>query len=171
MSRLRVVFILLICLSCQACSSFAFWGRRQQHLQSTSSASQTPTSCSITRSATTTASSISSLNTTADEVHNTTTTNIERGKLLPSSEGDIKAKDLYSAYTEVQAEYQERAFADVNWKILNRKDDVEVAMLQHPDDPSCPYVRMKAIIPVPVEECWNFLLVSRWDETMPRMGK
>jgi hypothetical protein len=42
-------------------------------------------------------------------------------------------------------------------------------MMEHPSDPLCPYVKMEAILPVSVQDCWNFLLLDRWDETMPKM--
>ena len=42
-------------------------------------------------------------------------------------------------------------------------------MLQHEDDPTCPYVRMQAVLPVPVQDCWEFLRVANWDRTMPIM--
>ena len=46
---------------------------------------------------------------------------------------------------------------------------ISVSMMEHPSDPLCPYVKMETILPVPVQDCWNFLLVDRWDETMPKM--
>ena len=84
----------------------------------------------------------------------------------------LSPPELFSAYREIQSEYQAKAFGqDVRnqWKILNRQAGVEVAILQHPDDPTCPYVRIKGRFPVPVQECWNFLLIDNWDKNMPRM--
>jgi len=124
---------------------------------------------SVAAAAATTAAAID-----AGASHDATTSvpKFERGKVL--GDGPITAEVLYGAYKDVQRDYADRAFHNPNWKVLNRKKDeehgdVEVAMLQHPSDPNCPYVRMKATMPVSVQECWNFLLVERWDETMPRM--
>ncbi|VEU34309.1 unnamed protein product [Pseudo-nitzschia multistriata] len=70
---------------------------------------------------------------------------------------------------------QWRVLATVNpnkGKNTNTEHDDElivVSMLEHPSDPLCPYVKMETVIPVPVEKCWNFLSLDRWDETMPRM--
>ncbi len=89
----------------------------------------------------------------------------QRGKTLSSP---ILAHDLYQAYRELQSEYQTKA-AKGDWKLLYEKEGVEVCLLQHPEDPTCPYVRMKGIFPVPVEECWNFLSLSNWDTSMPKM--
>ena len=46
---------------------------------------------------------------------------------------------------------------------------IRVFMLEHPSDPLCPYVKMETVIPMPVEKCWDFLSLDRWDETMPKM--
>lgn len=84
----------------------------------------------------------------------------------------FRESDLVEAYRLVQRDYQEKAFGARNrlsWKLLNEKDGVTVSMLQHPDDPSCPYVQMKAVMPVSVQDCWDFLRVDKWDESMPKM--
>lgn len=91
----------------------------------------------------------------------------QRGKHLSSP---IDARDLYQAYREIQSDYKNKAFGrERDWKSLNQKNGVEVSMLEHPEDPTCPYVRMKGIFPVSVEECWNFLSLSNWDYSMPKM--
>jgi hypothetical protein len=92
---------------------------------------------------------------------------LERGKVIGST---VTADDLYSAYKEIQQDYHEKAFSSNQpWKILNQKDGVEIAMLQHPSDPTCPYVRMTAIMPTSIQHCWNFLKLDHWNETMPKM--
>jgi len=90
----------------------------------------------------------------------------ERGKLLTNP---IDAKDMYEAYKDVETDYQAKAFSSTKWKILHKKSGVEIAILQHPSDKTCPYVRMKGIIPVSPQECWNFLRISEWDRSMPKM--
>jgi hypothetical protein len=91
----------------------------------------------------------------------------ERGKLLPHTPN---ASELYDAYKSIQSEYQTKAFQDTNqWRVLNTDDDVVVSILHHPTDPTCPYVKMEGTIPVPVQQCWNFLGVERWDKNMPKM--
>jgi len=93
---------------------------------------------------------------------------LKRGKLMGDS---FDAKDLYQAYTEIQSEYYQRAFFadEKSWKILNDKDGVQVAMMQHAEEPNCPYVRLTAILPTPMEKCWEFLKLSNWGTTMPKM--
>jgi hypothetical protein len=92
---------------------------------------------------------------------------LERGKVIGSA---VAADDLYKAYKEIQQDYHEKAFSpNQPWKILNQKDGVEIAMLQHASDPTCPYVRMTAVMPTSVQHCWNFLKLDHWDETMPKM--
>jgi hypothetical protein len=95
----------------------------------------------------------------------------KRGKFVGDS---FDAQDLYDAYEEIKLEYHSRAFgaATTNkseWRVLTRKQDVEVSLMEHPSDPNCPYVKMVAVIPTSVQDCWNFLLLERWDETMPKM--
>jgi hypothetical protein len=91
----------------------------------------------------------------------------ERGKLLPNIPN---AHDLYDAYKSIQSEYQEKAFHNENqWKVLRSAEDVTVSILHHETDPSCPYVKMEGIMPVPVQQCWNFLNIEKWDKNMPKM--
>ena len=91
-----------------------------------------------------------------------------RGKVL--TPGPLHMDDLYQAYREIQTSYQNKTLGASNdWKVLNVKDGVEVAILEHEGDPTCPYVRMRATLPVPVQDCWDFLRVDNWDRTMPLM--
>jgi len=89
-----------------------------------------------------------------------------RGKLLPDPPSP---KDLYEAYFEIQQDYERKAFHNEQWEVLNDKHNVKVSMLRHPQDPSCPYVKMEGRIPVPVEECWEWLRVDDWQRTMKVM--
>lgn len=91
---------------------------------------------------------------------------LERGKNIGRL---VTSKELYQAYQEIQHEYHEKAFGKKDWKILNQKDGIEIALLHHESDPSCPYVRMSAVIRTPVTDCWNFLKLANWDKTMPKM--
>jgi hypothetical protein len=91
----------------------------------------------------------------------------ERGRLL---DGDRPTPEsMYEAYRELELDYHEKAFRSKDWKTLNRKDGVEISILQHPSDPTCPYVKIHAILPVSVQDCWNFLLLANWDDSMPKM--
>jgi hypothetical protein len=112
-------------------------------------------------------SSLHTINTTRAGFATTTTTTtapLSRGKHIGLT---FQAKDLYQAYREIQQDYQERAFsAKTPWTILTQHDGVQVALLEHPTDPLCPYVRLSATIPVPVADCWEFLQLDNWDETM-----
>lgn len=90
----------------------------------------------------------------------------ERGKVLPNPANE---RDLYDAYVDIQSDYESKAFHSADWKVLNSNNDVQVSILQHPDDPTCPYVKMQGIIPVPVGACWDFLRIEDWDRNMPKM--
>jgi hypothetical protein len=103
----------------------------------------------------------------APEVLHPSKGNPERGKLVASP---IDPADLFEAYRDIQRGYYSKAFGRENeWKTLHEKDGVEVSLLEHPDDPTCPYVRMKGLFPVSVKECWDFLRVSNWERSMPKM--
>ena len=91
---------------------------------------------------------------------------VQRGKLLSHP---FEVNEMYQTYREIQANYLNKTLNSTDWKVLNVKDGVEVAILEHEEDPTCPYVRMRATMPVPVQDCWDFLRVSNWDRTMPLM--
>ena len=91
----------------------------------------------------------------------------ERGQVLQH----LTPHNMCDAYRAIQRDYQAKAFAPSaqQWQLLSQKDGVQVSLLHHPSDPNCPYVQMTGIIPASVQDCWNFLLVSAWDTTMPKM--
>ena len=98
----------------------------------------------------------------------------ERGKLLPAANSKQEgiAKEMFEAYQELQEDYHVKAFHPSHqqrWKKLNEKDGAKVSLLEHESDPSCPYVRMEAIIPTSVASCWDFLSIHNWDWSMPKM--
>lgn len=107
-----------------------------------------------------------------------TTAPPKRGTIL---EENFDERDLHRAYEEVKNEYLEKAFGnDTAWKLLatlnpnkkkNDDDDetIKVSIMEHPSDPLCPYVKMETILPIPVKDCWDFLSLDKWDETMPKM--
>eukprot|EP00977_Amphora_coffeiformis_P001415 scaffold287_cov173-Amphora_coffeaeformis.AAC.29 len=90
----------------------------------------------------------------------------KRGKVLTNP---LDVNDMYEAYREIRANYYNKTRFSTSWKVLNVKDGVEVAILEHEEDLNCPYVRMQAVLPVPVEECWDFLRVDNWHWSMPKM--
>ena len=56
------------------------------------------------------------------------------------------------------------------WKTLRETEDgIQVSKLNHPEDPSSPYVRMSAIMPGSVQTNWNFLGMDTWNTTMPKL--
>jgi hypothetical protein len=55
------------------------------------------------------------------------------------------------------------------WKVLHSANDIEVSIKPHPVDASCPYVKMKARIPVPVSAVWDYLRIENWDRSMKTM--
>lgn len=90
-----------------------------------------------------------------------------RGKFVGDT---FDAKDLYEAYKEVETEYHTKAFRDAaDWRVLASRQEVEVSMMEHPSDPNCPYVKMVAVIPASVQECWSWLSLSNWPKNMPKM--
>jgi hypothetical protein len=96
---------------------------------------------------------------------------IQRGKPISH---EVKAEELYMAYQDIREEYKQRAtseeYAD-KWDILraSANGDTVISMLQHPDDASCPYVRMQATLPGDRQDVWSFLELDNWSETMPKM--
>jgi hypothetical protein len=101
---------------------------------------------------------------------------LERGKFL---QYPFEADQVYRVYKELQQDYRSKAFLNDNsnddnssnnhWKTLVDRGDVQVAIMPHTSDPTCPYVRMQAVIPVSVERCWDFLSVSNWARNMPKI--
>ncbi len=102
-----------------------------------------------------------------------------RGKVLGEP---FDEHDLLKAYEEIKSEYHQKAFQEEisdDWKLLstmkpdkNCDDDdeiIRISMLEHPSDPLCPYVKMETVMPLSLEDCWNFLSLDKWDETMPKM--
>lgn len=113
-----------------------------------------------------------------------------RGKVL---EERFDEHDLLQAYEEIKSEYHQKAFGgsasfedgelseeDTGaWKLLttmnpNKRSDnqdeiIRISMMEHPSDPLCPYVKMETVMPVSLENCWNFLSLDKWDATMPKM--
>jgi hypothetical protein len=99
-------------------------------------------------------------------ISSTASRQIQRAKNL--SEG-FDIEELYEAYREIETTYLNKTLTSSDWKVLNVNDGVEVSLLNHEDDPTCPYVRMQAIFPVPVQDIWDFLRVPNWDSSMPKM--
>lgn len=93
-----------------------------------------------------------------------------RGKKI---DGNVKASDLAKAYHEIKTEYANLAIHSSNshnWQILSKHSDGStVSLLEHPTDVSCPYVRMTSIMPGTIQEVWNFLDLSNWESSMPKM--
>lgn len=114
---------------------------------------------------------------------------IERGIKV----NDLGVEELYNAYKSIQDEYSKKAFqcesestsyssslsrkkmnkydqCNGKWRLIKSTNDgVEVSMLNHPSDPTCPYVKMEAIMPGSLQDVWDFLALSNWDETMPKV--
>lgn len=103
------------------------------------------------------------------EVDATTSARLERGKLISHR---VTGAELYKAYNEIKEEYRSKAMSksfQKKWKVLKEGDGIEISMLQHPQDPSCPYVRMVADMPGSIDHVWEFLELDNWEETMPKM--
>jgi len=85
----------------------------------------------------------------------------------------FKAADLVAAYQSIKKEYAALALhpsIDQHWQLLSsHADGSEVSLLEHPTDPSCPYVRMTSVMPGTVQEVWDFLDLKNWEVSMPQM--
>jgi len=96
---------------------------------------------------------------------------IHRGRVIDG--GNVKASDLAQAYHAIKTEYANLAIHSSNshnWQILSKHaDGSTVSLLEHPTDVSCPYVRMTSIMPGSIQEVWNFLDLSNWESSMPKM--
>lgn len=95
---------------------------------------------------------------------------LERGKVISNY---VTGKELFEAYRQIREEYHTKAMSKdyiEKWNILKETDDgVQIGMLQHPSDPTCPYVRMVADMPGEVNDVWDFLELDNWEESMPKM--
>jgi len=105
-----------------------------------------------------------------------------RGTRIRSGQGAPEARatalDLYEAYASIRDEYDRNAFHPSQkdkWTVIKKVvdhtdgDEIEIALLEHESDKTCPYVRMTAVVPGNLEEVWDFLSLDNWDRTMPKM--
>lgn len=92
----------------------------------------------------------------------------QRGRHLPTP---LSGRDVYRAYQDLKEEYT-RVLDSKKWKVLSQKPDgTSVSLLTHPNDPTCPYVRLTATVPgISVADCWDYLRIDNWPESMPRMN-
>jgi len=94
----------------------------------------------------------------------------ERGKLISAH---ISARELYDVYQQLRDDYNTKAFHKSNaarWKTIRKSTDgIHISLLQHPEDPSCPYVRMDADLIGDIEDVWDFLSLENWPKYMPKM--
>jgi hypothetical protein len=94
---------------------------------------------------------------------------LERGVPLPAS---LEPEELYNVFRRLRWHYQEKAASHHHhhdWQVMYQYRNITISMLHHEHDPTCPYVKMEAYIPVPTTSCWDFLKVERWDDSMPKM--
>ena len=89
----------------------------------------------------------------------------QRGMIIQKA----SSNEFYKAYKAIQSDYASKAFGANGWRLLNKKDGVEVSILELDSDPTCPYVKMTAIIPTPPAFCWNWLTLDKWEQNMPKM--
>jgi len=104
---------------------------------------------------------------TAEKDEQRNSHDLQRGVELPNP---VRQQDLIRIYKKLRDDYQSKAFGRKDWKLLKDKNDVQVSLLQHSaSDPTCPYVKMRTVLPVSVEACWDFLSLDNWPRTMPKM--
>jgi hypothetical protein len=89
-----------------------------------------------------------------------------RGKVIEAGDSN---ENIYQYYEEKLREYRDIAFStSADWKILKRTaDGIEISTLVVGDDQDCPYVRMRATMPVSAEKLHNFMSFANWKTFMP----
>jgi len=95
---------------------------------------------------------------------------LERGTIISNQ---VRGKELYDAYINIKEDYRTKAMSKSyaeQWEVLKETNDgIQISMLKHLSDPSCPYIRMIATIPAGIADVWDFLDLNNWAETMPKM--
>ena len=86
---------------------------------------------------------------------------VHRGKYI---DGNVKASELAKAYQAMKSEYASLALhptSNTNWQVLSsHSDGSTVSLLEHPTDPSCPYVRMVSTMPGTIQQVVSAKSVS-----------
>ncbi len=69
-----------------------------------------------------------------------------------------RISQLAAAYEQIKTEYASLALhptSNTNWQVLSsHADGSAVSLLEHPTDPSCPYVRMTSVMPGTIQDVW-----------------
>jgi len=95
---------------------------------------------------------------------------LDRGTIISNQ---VRGKELYDAYINIREDYRTKAMAKSyadRWKVLKETNDgIQVSMMNHPSDPTCPYIRMVATMPGAITDVWDLLDLSNWAETMPKI--
>lgn len=95
---------------------------------------------------------------------------LERGKRISTK---ISSQELFEAYRDLRKEYSNFAFnpgAVKSWSVIKEsKDGIQISLLKHKDDPSCPYVRMEGVVDGSIQDVWGFLELKNWPKYMPKM--
>jgi hypothetical protein len=67
-------------------------------------------------------------------------------------------RQLAEAYRSIKSEYAALALHPASasrWRVIrSHPDGSEVSLLDHPDDPSCPYVRITSVMPGTIRDVW-----------------
>ena len=78
--------------------------------------------------------------------------------MLPMFNHLAQMQQLAAAYEQIKSEYKSLALhraSNTNWQVLSsHSDGSEVSLLEHPTDPSCPYVRMTSVMPGTIQDVW-----------------
>ena len=85
-----------------------------------------------------------------------------RGKYIGNL---ISSESLYSTYKEVQKDYLQKNESK-DWKIVRSKDRVEISILKSIDDPYCPFIRMRAVMPATPKTLSLFMGFQNWGTFM-----
>lgn len=89
-----------------------------------------------------------------------------RGKVIEAGDSN---ESIHQCYEEKLREYRAIAFSTIaDWKILKRTaDGIEISTLVVGDDQDCPYVRMRATMPISAKNLHNFMSFANWKTFMP----
>jgi hypothetical protein len=89
-----------------------------------------------------------------------------RGKVIEAGDSN---ESIHRYYEEKLREYRDIAFStSADWKVLKRTaDGIEISTLVEGGDQDCPYVRMRATMPVSPENLHNFMSLANWKTFMP----
>jgi hypothetical protein len=81
---------------------------------------------------------------------------------------DDTNETIHRHYMKILRDYKDTAFSSREWEVLKKtKDGIEIAISFSGNDPDCPYIRMRAVMPSSAQSLFNFMGFSNWKTFMP----